>query len=148
MEKIYEVVRIKQITIENDRGLNLYSIKSPQDGAKIATMFIGDEDREVLFVICLNQKNRVNAVHRCHIGSLDASIIHPREVMKTAILNNSASIIIAHNHPSGMVEPSREDIEVTKRMVQAGDILGIPLLDHLIVNDEGKYYSLKEHGYI
>ncbi|MDK8747831.1 JAB domain-containing protein [Streptococcus agalactiae] len=103
IEKIYEVVRIKQITIENDRGLNLYSIKSPQDGAKIATMFIGDEDREVLFVICLNQKNRVNAVHRCHIGSLDASIIHPREVMKTAILNNSASIIIAHNHPSGMV---------------------------------------------
>ena len=147
MEKVYEIQRIKQV-IQEVEGGEQYIVRSPEDGAKIASQFIGDEDREVFFVMCLNTKNRVVAVHRCHVGSLNASIVTPREVFKSAILNNSASIIVSHQHPSQNVEPSREDIEVTRRLVEAGKILGIEVLDHLIVNANAEYCSLKEKGYI
>jgi DNA repair protein RadC len=102
----------------------------------------------VFFVMCLNTKNRVVAVHRCHVGGLNASIVMPREVFKSAILNNSASIIVSHQHPSQDVTPSREDVNVTKRLVEAGKILGIDVLDHLIVNANADYYSMKEKGEI
>ena len=122
------------------------SIDSPEDGYLFLKQFIQDADREHFIVICLDTKNQPTAINICHIGSLNASIVHPREVMKSAIMSNSASIIVGHNHPSGKVEPSREDIEVTKRLVEAGKIIGIELLDHIIVGDE--FISLKEKGYI
>ncbi|MCQ6281691.1 JAB domain-containing protein [Bacillus sp. EB600] len=147
MEKVYEIQRIKQV-IQEVEGGEQYIVRSPEDGAKIASQFIGDDDREVFFVMSLNTKNRVVAVHRCHVGSLNSSIVTPREVFKSAILNNSASIIVSHQHPSQNVEPSREDIEVTRRLVEAGKILGIEVLDHLIVNANAEYCSLKEKGYI
>jgi DNA repair protein RadC len=147
MEKVYEIQRIKQV-IQEIEGGEKYIVRSPQDGANIASMFIGDEDREVFFVMCLNTKNQVVAVHRCHVGALNASIVTPREVFKSAILNNSASIIVSHQHPSGDVNPSREDIDVTKRLVECGKILGIEVLDHIIVNDKSEYYSMKEKGYV
>ncbi len=81
------------------------------------------------------------------MGSLNASIVHPREVMKVAVISNAASILVGHNHPSQDPTPSREDCEVTKRLVEAGKIIGIDVLDHLIVCDE-KYVSLKEKGYV
>jgi DNA repair protein RadC len=81
------------------------------------------------------------------IGSLNASIVHPREVFKEALKWSAASIIVSHNHPSGDPAPSREDIAVTKRLVEAGEIIGIECLDHLIVGD-GEFVSLKEKGYI
>lgn len=145
MEKVYEIQRIKQVIQEVEGGEH-YIIRCPEDGAKIAAQFIGDEDREVFFVMCLNTKNRVVAVHRCHVGGLNASLVVPREVFKSAILNNSASIIVSHQHPSGDVHPSREDIDVTKRLVECGKILGIEVLDHLIVNADAEYYSLKTEG--
>lgn len=124
-------------------------ITSPYDAAAVATKYIGDEDREVFLVLVLNTKNQVNAVHRCHIGSINASIVHPREVYKAAILNNGASIVVAHNHPSYNPEPSREDIEVTKRLQEVGKMLGIELLDSLIVTENPKnFISLKEKGYL
>lgn len=95
METILEIVRIEQIICEAEEGVN-YMIKGPKDGADIASRFIGRDDREVFFVMCLNTKNHVVAVHRCHIGSLNASIVHPREVFKSAILNNAASVIVGH----------------------------------------------------
>ena len=147
METILEVVRIEQIIREADEGVN-YIIRSPEDGAKIASRFIGRDDREVFFVMCLNTKNNVIAVHRCHVGSLNSAIIHPREVFKSAILNNAASIIVAHHHPSGDITPSMEDINVTKRLVEAGKLLGIEVLDHLVVNNNNNFTSLKERGYI
>jgi DNA repair protein RadC len=147
MKKVYEIQRIKQI-IQEVEGGEQYIVRSPEDGAKVAANFIGDEDREVFFVMCLNTKNRIVAVHRCHVGGLNASIVMPREVFKSAILNNCASIIVSHQHPSQDVTPSREDIDVTKRLVEAGKILGIEVLDHLIVNASADYYSLKEKGYI
>ncbi|MBT2655371.1 DNA repair protein RadC [Bacillus sp. ISL-18] len=145
MEKVYEIQRIKQV-IQEVEGGEQYIVRSPEDGARIAAQFIGDDDREVFFVMCLNTKNRVVAVHRCHVGSLNASIVSPREVFKSAILNNCASIIVSHQHPSQNVQPSNEDIEVTRRLVEAGRILGIEVLDHLIVNADAEYYSLKEKG--
>src|SRR5699024_12152791 len=95
-------------------------IRSPEDGAKIASRFIGRDDREVFFVMCLNTKNNVIAVHRCHVGSLNSSLVHPREVFKSAILNNASSVIVAHQHLSGDITPSMEDINVTKRLIEDG----------------------------
>ena len=146
METILEIVRIEQIICEAEEGVN-YMIKGPKDGADIASRFIGRDDREVFFVMCLNTKNHVVAVHRCHVGSLNASIVHPREVFKSAILNNAASVIVAHQHPSGDPTPSIEDINVTKRLVEAGKLLGIEVLDHLVVNNESEFTSLKEKGH-
>lgn len=147
METILEVVRIEQIIREADESGD-YVVRSPEDGAKIASRFIGRDDREVFFVICLNTKNHVVAVHRCHVGSLNSSIVHPREVFKSVILNNAASVIVAHQHPSGDPTPSMEDINVTKRLVEAGKLLGIEVLDHLVVNNDNSFTSLKERGYI
>ncbi|MFB4165641.1 JAB domain-containing protein [Alteribacillus sp. JSM 102045] len=144
MENIYEVQRIKQVKTEMEIKEN--SIRMPENAADIARSFIGDDDREVLLVLCLNTKNKVVAVHRAHVGSLNASVVHPREVLKAAILNNAASIIIAHQHPSGDVTPSREDIQVADRMKEAGRMVGIELLDALVVADNSSFTSLKEQG--
>src|SRR5699024_12568008 len=98
METILEVVRIEQIIREAEEGVN-YIILSPEDGAKIASRFIGRDDREVFVVMCLNTKNNVIAVHRCYVGLLNSSLVHPREVFKSAIRNNGSSVIVAHRHP-------------------------------------------------
>ncbi len=147
METIYEIQRIRQVISEVEGG-HTHIIRSPEDAARVAAGFIGEDDREVFFVMCLNTKNKVVAVHRCHVGSINASIVHPREVFKSAILNNSAAIILCHQHPSQDTAPSREDIEVTKRLVEVGKLIGIEVLDHLIVNAEAGYTSLKEKGYV
>lgn len=138
METILEVVRIEQIIREAEEGVD-YIIRSPEDGAKIASHFIGRDDREVFFVMCLNTKNNVIAVHRYHVGSLNSSLVHPREVFKSAILNNA---------PSGDIKPSMEGINVTNRLVEARKLLGIEVLDHLVVNSDNSFTSLKERGYI
>lgn len=101
MEKIFEIVRIKQIVEETDQ--ERFIIRSPEDAVDLIRNYIGDEDREVFLVLCLNTKNQVIAVHRCHVGTLNSSLVHPRDVFKVGILNNSASLIVAHVHPSGSV---------------------------------------------
>lgn len=123
------------------------AVRSPEDGYKLLKMFLADKDREHFIVVALDTKNQPVSINVCHIGSLNSSIVHPREVMKTAILSNASSIICGHNHPSGKVEPSREDIEITKRLVEAGKIIGIDVLDHIIVGDE-TFTSLKEKGHM
>ncbi|MFZ0447133.1 MAG: DNA repair protein RadC [Bacillus sp. (in: firmicutes)] len=145
---IFEVVRIKQIIKESSEPFASYTIRSPEDAQKLAMHHIADEDREVFLVMCLNTKNQVIALHRAHVGSLNASIVHPRDVMKCAILNNASSIIVSHQHPSGNPQHSREDLEVTKRLAEAGKIIGIELLDHVIVSYTGNHVSLKEKGYL
>ena len=121
-------------------------VRSPQDSCKLFQEYLGDLDREHFVVMCLDTKNQPTNITTVHVGSLNASIVHPREVLKTAILSNSASIICCHPHPSGDPTPSPEDIEVTKRLVEAGKIIGIELLDHIILGDD-KFISLKERGY-
>lgn len=150
LEKVYEVISIQQII--NETSKDRYSIKCPDDVANHAYDLIGTEDREVFLVMVMNVKNHVVAVHRCHVGSLNSSIVHPREVYKSAILNNGASIIGIHQHPSGNPQPSPEDIDVTKRLVEAGEILGIQYLDSIVLGEKEngvvKYVSLKEKGYM
>src|SRR5690606_2602979 len=104
-------------------------IQSSTDAINFAKALIGDEDREVFLVICLNIKNEISVVHRFHTGSLNASVVHPREVFKAAILNNSGSILIAHNHPSGDCQYSTKDVAVSKRLMDAGELIGIEVLD-------------------
>ncbi|UOE78410.1 JAB domain-containing protein (plasmid) [Parageobacillus thermoglucosidasius] len=146
LEVVYEVVSIKQVIKKRKAKHLLQRITEPEIAARIAQKEIGNEDREVFLVMVLNTKNELVAIHRCHVGSLNASIAHPREIFKAAILNNGASIIVAHNHPSQNKTPSREDLEVTKRLAEAGRLLGIELLDHLIVT-ETDYYSFKAHSH-
>jgi DNA repair protein RadC len=122
-------------------------VQSPKDAYELLKPFLVDADREVFVVVCLDTKNQPTAIHVCHVGSLNASIVHPGEVFKSAILANAASILVAHNHPSTDPTKSREDIDVTRRLVEAGRIVGIELLDHVIVGEE-RFVSLKEKGYV
>jgi DNA repair protein RadC len=123
------------------------AIVDPQDAYKaiITITSIEEEAQEVFGILILNTKHKIVAVHEISRGSLNSSIVHPREVFKPAVLHNAAAIICFHNHPSGDPKPSEEDIEITKRLVEAGKILGIEVLDHIIVSDEG-YTSLKGRG--
>jgi DNA repair protein RadC len=123
------------------------TIHSPEEGYNLMNHFLDDLDREAFIVISLDTKNQPVSINICHVGSLNASIVHPREVMKSAILSNAASIIVGHNHPSGNCSFSEADLEVTNRLVEAGKIVGIDVLDHIIVGN-GEYLSLKEKGYI
>ncbi|UYG98253.1 RadC family protein [Cytobacillus firmus] len=123
-----------------------YIVRSPEDAAKyMADMSTLDQEHfEVLF---LNSKNVVIGRKTIFKGSLNASIVHPREIFREAVKLSAASIIAGHNHPSGDPYPSREDIEVTKRLSEAGKLMGIDLLDHIIIGHHGNFTSLKEKGY-
>ena len=123
------------------------TINSPSDSANLLEPFLKDEDRECFLVICLDTKNQPTAIHTVSIGTLNSSLVHPRETFKPAILSNSNSVILAHNHPSsGDPTPSHEDHEVTHRLVEAGKILGIEVLDHIIIGSNSRYISFKEKG--
>jgi len=106
---------------------------------------VQEEAQEVFGILILNTKNKIVAAHEVSRGALNSSLVHPREVFKPAVLHNAAAIICFHNHPSGDPEPSRDDIEITNRLVEAGKIMGIEILDHIIVGDD-RYVSLKERG--
>lgn len=108
-------------------------ITSPNDVAALFIPLLKDELKEKFLVVCLNSANKIIKYDVISIGNLNSSVVHPREVFKTAIENNSASIILIHNHPSGNPEPSNEDISITKKIVEAGKIMNIPVFDHLII---------------
>jgi DNA repair protein RadC len=111
----------------------------------IPLQVLGEFDREVFVVLSLDTKNRVLAVEATSVGSLSSTIVHPREVFKSAILANAAGIIVAHNHPSGDLEPSVDDLQLTDRLKDVGALLGIPLLDHVIIGN-GQFYALAHQG--
>lgn len=143
-----EFIKIKKVKMVTDGTLRveggLKKLSSPKDAAKVLQMYLKDEDREVMACMCLNTKNAIVNISTISIGSLNSSIVHPREVFKIALLSNSASIIVGHNHPSGDTTPSKEDINITHRLKECGKILGVELLDHIIIGDN--YTSLKEKG--
>ncbi len=124
-----------------------YKILSPEDGANYVMEDMRFLNQEHFVAVYLNTKNQVIHKQTVFIGSLNASLVHPREVFKEGIKRSAASLICFHNHPSGDPTPSREDIEVTKRLLESGKILGIDLLDHIIIGDK-QYVSLKEKGYL
>lgn len=122
-----------------------YKITQPRDVADLVMEELRYLKKEVLMVVYLNTKNIVISKEIVSMGSLNSSIVHPREVFANAVKNSSASVVVIHNHPSGNCEPSQEDINCTKRLVESGKILGIELLDHVIIGN-GSYVSLKERG--
>lgn len=124
-----------------------YVIRSPEDVSSLVMEDMRFLKQEHFVCLYLNTKNQVIFRHTVFIGSLNASIVHPREVFKEALRRSSASIICLHNHPSGDPSPSREDIDVTKRLYEAGRVLGIELLDHIIIGDR-TFISLKEQGHV
>lgn len=123
------------------------TIRNPEDAAYLVMEEMRHLDREYFSVLLLNTKNQVVARETVSIGTLNSSTVHPRELFKSAIRRSAAAVILVHNHPSGDPTPSREDIEVTRRLMQAGEIVGIEVLDHLIIGDN-KYTSLKAKGMI
>ncbi|WP_077327230.1 RadC family protein [Virgibacillus siamensis] len=124
-----------------------YVIRSPEDGADYVMEEMRHLNQEHFVVLFLNTKNQIIHRQTIFIGSLNASIVHPREVYREAVKRSAASIICAHNHPSGDPSPSQEDIHVTRRLVESGKMIGIELLDHLVIGDR-KFVSLKEKGYL
>lgn len=147
MKKRINLVSVKLIK----EGSILYGqrrVLSSKEAFDLGKKFLVDSDREKMILLCLDSKNQPTAINTVSIGCLNSSIVHPREVFKVAILSNSASIIVYHNHPSGDVKPSKDDINITQRLKESGKILGIDLIDHIIVGSSEMYYSFKEKGNI
>ncbi len=122
-------------------------ISSPEDVYRLIFPKMREQKKEMFIELCLDTKNCVLKEEVISVGSLNANIVHPREVFKLALSESAAHIIVAHNHPSGDPAPSREDIEITRKLVTTGDIMGITVLDHVIIGD-GRHFSMKEAGHI
>ena len=143
-EKI-EVVNIRMV-----KEPSLYStekIRSPEDVLKVIAKELATYDREVFAVLNLKTNGQPINLNICSVGTLDASVVSPREVFKSTILSNSAAFVAVHNHPSGSLNPSQEDKDVTKRLLSCSELLGVKMLDHIIVAGEtGDIYSFKSEG--
>ena len=144
--KRINIVSIKMVK-ESSFLYQTRTISSPNDAYEMIREQLEGLDREQFMIACLNTKNEPTNISVVAVGTLNKAIVHPREVFKTAILSNAASIIAFHNHPSGETTPSQHDIQLTNRLYEAGELLGIKLLDHLIIGD-GTFTSLKEKGYL
>lgn len=147
--KAIQIKAVAELSTRMSKAKNkaLMNIHSP---ASVASVYMEDMrhlDREHMKIIALDTKNNILDDHTLSVGTVNASLVHPREVFLYALKQDAVSIILIHNHPSGNAEPSREDILVTKRILEAGAIIGIYLLDHIIIGD-GSYTSLKELGHI
>lgn len=144
--KRINIVSIKMIK-ESSFLYQARTISSPNDAYEMIRRQLEGLDREQFIIACLNTKNEPTNLSVLSVGSLNKAIVHPREGFKTAILSNTASIMAFHNHPSGETTPSQQDMQLTNRLYEAGELLGIKLLDHLIIGD-GTFTSLKEKGYL
>ncbi|MBL7209355.1 MAG: DNA repair protein RadC [Dehalococcoidia bacterium] len=118
------------------------TVKSPEDAIRSVKSQLKGKKKEHFLVLSLDTRGHLIETHPISVGSLDTSIVHPREVFKEAISSSAASVILAHNHPSGDPTPSEDDIRITKRLVEVGEIMGIEVLDHIIVCDKD-YLSMK-----
>jgi DNA repair protein RadC len=133
----------------DDKKIN---ITSPQEVANLLSNILmtseeHDRNKEHFYIICLDVRNRILNIDLVSLGTLTASLVHPREVYKIAIMKNAAQVIVSHNHPSNDPEPSEDDIRITKRIYEAGKILGIELIDHIIITENKESFtSLKDKG--
>lgn len=144
--KRVNIVSVKMVK-ESSILYSTRKVSSPREAVNLLRDFLKDSDREKFVVCCLDSKCQPTCIEVVSIGTLDSANVHPREVFKTAILSNARSIIAAHNHPSGSLDASSQDISITKRLKEAGKILGISLIDHIIITDSN-FRSLKESGYL
>ena len=136
---------IRVVVIRDRRGrVSTQAVERPEDAFKLLASKAKGLDREHFWAVHLTARSVPVAIETVSIGTLTASLVHPREFFKAAIVAGAAAVICAHNHPSGNMEPSPEDLSATKRLVSVGDLVGIPVLDHLILDGAGRYSSLKE----
>jgi len=124
-----------------------FDVKNPEGVVKAIRASIQDKAKEHFKLILLNPRNKIIGISTISVGTLNASLVHPREVFKDAIKHSAASVVLAHNHPSGDPEPSEDDLTITKRLTEAGKILGVEVMDHIIIAKNG-FFSFKERGLI
>jgi len=136
--KLFNSINIVSVKLvrEKDAIYGAKTITGPGDLASIVKRFLADTDREVFLTVNFSTANTINSIHIVSIGSVDRAIVHAREVFKAAILSNASSIALVHTHPSGSLNPSLEDIDITRKLVQCGELLGIKVIDHIIVSDD------------
>jgi DNA repair protein RadC len=139
---IYKVALVKDSTVK----YNYDKISSPNVAVRILDSIFADADREQLVVLFLDTKNKIVGVDIVATGTLNSCNVSIPNIFKAAIICNAASIIVSHNHPSGDPTPSPEDVRVTENLVQAGKLLDIAVLDHIVIGEDGRYVSLKERG--
>lgn len=137
------LVREGSIPVEWDK-----TVREAGDVARLMTPLVADLDREAFWVLLLDGKNRVIGINVVAVGSLTACLVHSREVFKPAIVGSAASVVLVHNHPSSDPTPSAEDVTLTRRLRDAGALLGIGVLDHLVVTADGRYRSLADDGHL
>jgi DNA repair protein RadC len=121
-------------------------VRKASEAAKVLRQLLANLDREHFVALLLDAQHKPIGINIISVGSLTASIVHPREVFKAAILANAAAVIVAHNHPSGSVEPSAEDIGLTHRLREAGELLGIRVLDSIVLGEGESIYSFVDGG--
>ena len=124
-----------------------FQVTEPSEVATILQDYFQDKDREEFLIVLLDTANTMTGLSQISVGGLSSSVVEPRQIFKTAILANAAAVILAHQHPSGNPEPSQEDIKITRQLVEAGEIMDIPVHDHLIIT-ESDFTSLAERGVI
>ncbi|MFH0989868.1 MAG: JAB domain-containing protein [bacterium] len=139
--------RVKVVKEKTNILLTTDTIQNPEDAAKLMREYIGLVDREHFVMLLLNAMNKVDGIHTVSIGVLTGTMFHAREVFKTAILGSACSIVLGHNHPSGSIQPSKEDLEMTKKLSEVGELVGIKMVDSLIVTEES-YWSAAENGFV
>lgn len=141
-----KVVKEKEVEYGSEWGNK--KINSPNKITDIAinVLKLHEQAEESFYIFTLDTKNQINGIFEVSRGTLNSSLVHPREVFKRALIQNANCIVLLHNHPSGDPKPSKDDIDTTKRLVKAGDILGIKVLDHVIIGDEFRYISFVEES--
>ena len=140
----YKGIRCRVCLIRDGKSDEVITICKPADAYKLVKEELIHSDREILLSVMLTVRNDLIGVETVSIGSITASTTTPRDLFKSALLANAVAIIVCHNHPSGELVPSKNDIEITKQLIAAGELLGIKVLDHLIVSNQG-YRSLRDN---
>lgn len=142
-------LKLEQVSIRLVRDTPLYSeepVTTSRDAVELVGGMMSELDREMICIINLNRKGKPINMNVVSVGGLSSAYCEPANVFKSAILCNAACIIVLHNHPSGDTTPSREDIALTNRLIKAGNLMGIPVLDHIVIGySEDAYYSMQEH---
>lgn len=146
MRENYNLAHVAVRMVDEPPLISDEPMNSPDAAVRVIGAFLEGMDREYFCVVNLQSDLRPMSMNIVSIGALSCSVVHPREVFKSAILSNAASIILIHNHPSGKLTPSEEDMEITNRLQQAGSLIGIPVADHIITGRSGDYFSFGNHG--
>ena len=144
----YRVARYRLLLVKDGSVPTSWDrqLRQSSDVAKLMVDVVAGLDREAFFVVLLDGKNRVSGINLVSLGSLTAALVHPREVFKAAIAGSAAAVVLVHNHPSGDPTPSAEDLALTRRLCEVGDLVGIRVLDHVVLGDGGAFRSLADEG--